>query len=248
MIFGQKKMAVADVRMMTPGSAPVLIQNARYSKPLAGNGLQQQLGSSISALLTIAPADLEAPGALGEPQQAKKPHAHAGPQLTAFLQKLMFEEEQEEKQAKCRKELEKKAPLLPPAVSKPVAGANPKVPAFKRAVTFAPSAKPAAQKRAPQPASETPAKRVAAPASTPACPRTSLVPTPAAAPAKPRAKAADVDIAALDVGALHAAGSLSKLTIPQLKAVLKSHKLPVSGKKGELEQRLREHLEGGKVG
>ena len=44
---------------------------------------------------------------------------------------------------------------------------------------------------------------------------------------------------------LHAAGSLGKLTIPELKAYLKSMKLPVGGKKAELEERVRQSFGGG---
>lgn len=51
------------------------------------------------------------------------------------------------------------------------------------------------------------------------------------------------------VHAMHAAGSLSKLTIPELKAFLKSlpGKHALGGKKGELEERVRACL-GGSAG
>lgn len=52
----------------------------------------------------------------------------------------------------------------------------------------------------------------------------------------------DADESALNVPALFASGHLSKLKIPQLKAYLKSVGLPVSGKKGDLEERVRVHL------
>lgn len=63
-------------------------------------------------------------------------------------------------------------------------------------------------------------------------------------PAKPRAKASDVDIAAAvsKVQAAHAGGGLGKVTIPELKAFLRSVKQPVGGKKGELEERVRAWL------
>ncbi len=64
-----------------------------------------------------------------------------------------------------------------------------------------------------------------------------LVPKP-----KVKPKAADVDVSALNVPALFASGRLASLTIPQLKAYLKSVKLPVGGKKGELEERVHGHL------
>lgn len=47
------------------------------------------------------------------------------------------------------------------------------------------------------------------------------------------------------VQAAHAAGTLGKLTIPELKAYLKTIKQPVGGKKGDLEQRVRASLGGG---
>ena len=46
---------------------------------------------------------------------------------------------------------------------------------------------------------------------------------------------------------MHAAGSLGKLTIPELKAYLKSLRLPVGGKKGDLEERARAALGGAAV-
>jgi hypothetical protein len=48
--------------------------------------------------------------------------------------------------------------------------------------------------------------------------------------------------------AMHVAGTLGKLTIPELKAYLKSLRLPVGGKKGELEERARQALGGAATG
>ncbi len=42
---------------------------------------------------------------------------------------------------------------------------------------------------------------------------------------------------------MHAAGTLGKLTIPELKAYLKSLRLPVGGNKGDLEERARQALQ-----
>jgi hypothetical protein len=42
----------------------------------------------------------------------------------------------------------------------------------------------------------------------------------------------------------HASGMLGKLTVPELKAFLKSVRQPVGGKKGDLEERVRVHLGG----
>jgi hypothetical protein len=47
---------------------------------------------------------------------------------------------------------------------------------------------------------------------------------------------------------MHAAGTLGKLTIPELKAYLKSLRLLVGGKKGELEERARQALGGPAAG
>lgn len=44
------------------------------------------------------------------------------------------------------------------------------------------------------------------------------------------------------VQAAHAGGGLGKVTIPELKAFLRSVKQPVGGKKGELEERVRAWL------
>lgn len=44
------------------------------------------------------------------------------------------------------------------------------------------------------------------------------------------------------VGQMHGAGTLGKLTVPELKAYLRSVGRPVGGKKGELEERVRQQL------
>lgn len=62
--------------------------------------------------------------------------------------------------------------------------------------------------------------------------------------AKPRVKASDIDLAALKtkVDASQAAGQISKLTVPELRAWLKSNGMAVGGKKMELETRLLDCL------
>eukprot|EP00887_Chlorella_sp_A99_P002757 scaffold6.g2757.t1 len=62
--------------------------------------------------------------------------------------------------------------------------------------------------------------------------------------AKARPKAADMDIAAVaaKVRAAAAAGTLGKLTLPELKCFLKSERKAVGGKKADLEARVLEHL------
>ena len=66
------------------------------------------------------------------------------------------------------------------------------------------------------------------------------------APAKPRAKAADIDLAQteLQLKEKQAAGKLGELSIPQLKVLLKARRLPLSGKKADLITRLQAHLAG----
>ena len=66
------------------------------------------------------------------------------------------------------------------------------------------------------------------------------------APAKPRAKAADIDLAQTEVKLKEkqAAGKLGELSIPQLKVLLKARKLPLGGKKADLITRLQGHLAG----
>uniref|UniRef100_A0A1D2A9V0 SAP domain-containing protein n=1 Tax=Auxenochlorella protothecoides TaxID=3075 RepID=A0A1D2A9V0_AUXPR len=65
--------------------------------------------------------------------------------------------------------------------------------------------------------------------------------------ARPRARAADVDVGALMVkaAALHSAGQLSKLTVLELKAFLKARQAGLKGKKTELEARVQAMLVSG---
>ena len=65
--------------------------------------------------------------------------------------------------------------------------------------------------------------------------------------AKPRVKASDVDLVSVKakIEAARASGSAGGLTIPELKAWLKSCGLPVGGKKSDLEARLMTSLTGG---
>lgn len=67
------------------------------------------------------------------------------------------------------------------------------------------------------------------------------------AAARPRARAADVDVGALMVkaAALHSAGQLSKLTVLELKAFLKARQAGLKGKKPELEARVQALLVSG---
>eukprot|EP00891_Asterochloris_glomerata_P002552 jgi/Astpho2/2552/Aster-04263 len=69
---------------------------------------------------------------------------------------------------------------------------------------------------------------------------------PAGAPAKPRAKAADIDLAQTEVKLKEkqAACKLGELSIPQLKVLLKARKLLLGGKKADLITRLQGHLAG----
>ena len=66
------------------------------------------------------------------------------------------------------------------------------------------------------------------------------------APAKPRAKAADIDLAQTEakLKEKQAAGKLGELSIPQLKVLLKARKLLLGGKKADLITRLQAHLAG----
>ena len=58
----------------------------------------------------------------------------------------------------------------------------------------------------------------------------------------PKPAPAEIDVASLDVPGLVAAGKLSSLTIPQMKAYCRSMKQPVGGKKADLEARIKTHL------
>ena len=66
------------------------------------------------------------------------------------------------------------------------------------------------------------------------------------APAKPRAKAAEIDLAQteLKLKEKQATGKLGELSIPQLKVLLKARRLPLGGKKADLVTRLQGHLAG----
>lgn len=54
--------------------------------------------------------------------------------------------------------------------------------------------------------------------------------------------AAKASLAVVDVAAVARSGKLGSLTVPQLKAYCREIKLPVGGKKSELEARIRGHL------
>ncbi|KAL4457639.1 hypothetical protein ABPG75_012504 [Micractinium tetrahymenae] len=111
----------------------------------------------------------------------------------------------------------------PPSTAKPQSAETPAIPRGKLASTAADAGGMGAAAAA----------AAAAPGGAPAKP-----------PPKPRAKPADVDVAAVTakVHQMHAVGTLGKLTIPEMKAYLKSIKQPVGGKKGDLEERVRASL------
>jgi hypothetical protein len=172
----------------------------------------------------------------GAPKPPKK-HARAGPQLTAFLRKIQQDEAPPKPAA-----APKPASVTPAAARLPSAPAPRTGPAslgnFNKGRLGAKRPAAAAAKKPP------PAKRAAPAAAVGGAGSgggAALLAAPTA-PKAARAKPAEVDLAALDVAALGAAGRLGSLTVPQLKAFCKSVKLAVGGKKSDLEARVRAHL------
>ena len=189
----------------------------------------------------------------------------AGPRVAAYLVRVA-EAEAEEKAASAGSVMRQPAvkPSQAPAKPAPKRPALPGVPksaapaAKRKAAPAGAAAKPkapAAPKKAKAAAAAgtaagAPHAAVGAPggAAPPGAagePGSAAAPAAPAAPARARAKPADVDVADVTarVQALHAAGTgLAGLTIPQLKAFLKSVGKAVGGNKAALEERARLHL------
>jgi hypothetical protein len=152
--------------------------------------------------------------------RTKKPHARAGPELLAYLARLEKEEAAEAAVEALNNPQKKTA--LPPSMALTAQNAQ-AAPHKKAPVLGAKRALPTAAEKA---ATAKAPKKAAA----------------GAAPKAPKAPAAEVDVAALDVPGLAAKNKLASLTIPQLKAYCRSIKLPVGGKKSDLEARIKTHL------
>lgn len=156
-----------------------------------------------------------------------RPHAHAGPELQALLDRQQKEvdaeiqraqESQQERKAAAEKQ---KAHV---AAAKAAARVNNRLGASGQPtkVHFA------AKKTVPGSA----AKNAATPAKV-------KLAAGAAKAAAPKQKPAVVEV---DVVKVAESGGLSKLTVPQLKAFCRTVKLAVGGKKGDLEERVKEYL------
>ncbi|PRW56060.1 hypothetical protein C2E21_5110 [Chlorella sorokiniana] len=143
-----------------------------------------------------------------------------------------------------------------PAAAKPPTGAKRPKAATAAAAAPTPPASEAAGAALPPSAPASAAAAAAAGGSAAAQQGSMALPSAAAAaqaaappkaPAKPRPKAADIDLAAVTAkvqAAVAPGGSFAKITLPELKAYLKSIKQPVGGKKGDLEDRVRVALGG----
>jgi hypothetical protein len=250
-------------------AAPALgLQTA--AELLRGGAGGAAAGEGAAAARLGEVVDLEAAGDAGSEgggasraRPAKKPHARAGPELLSFLARV---------QAKAAEEAAHAAAARPAATTAaaagPVAAGGAAAPVLRAALPTFKSKAPAggAKRAAPKPAAGAPkpaakkaaaprkpaAKKAAAAAAPPAAGPDSAAaddaapaaaaPAAAPVPKAPRAKAPPVDVAALGVPALFAAGKLRALTVPQLKAFCKSAGLPVGGKKGDLEARAAAHL------
>ena len=180
-----------------------------------------------------AAAEITQSGTSGKvPSAPKKAHAHAGPQLLALLGRLQ-EEEAAREVAAARSRPQPAAEAAPKRPTVPVASGVPikVILAAKRTVPLGGAApkQPAAKKKKP-------------PAAAAAAAGSGAGAEPAKPKPKPKPKPAEVDVAELKIPELAAAGSLGSLTIPQLKAFCRSVKLPVGGKKTELEERIMGHL------
>ncbi|GAB4820750.1 hypothetical protein N2152v2_007796 [Parachlorella kessleri] len=136
-------------------------------------------------------------------------------------------------------------PLKTAGQKRPAGTAAPAKPRAPKAVkpAAAGGARPSTAAAAAGPAAIAATNSVAP--SEPVQPGTAAAAAPAAAPkpAKPKAPAMPLEEVVKKVLSSHAAGKLSALTMDQMKAYLKSVKKPVGGKKADLEERVRQHLQ-----
>jgi hypothetical protein len=244
-------------------AAELLLGAAAAAAAAAGEGAAAACLGEVLDLEAAGDAGSEGGGG-GRARPAKKPHARAGPELLSFLARMQAEAAEEAARAAAARPAAATAAAAGPAAAggaaapalraalptfkskAPVGGAKRAAP---KAAAGAP--KPAAKKAAAprKPASKKAAAAAASPAAADAADGASgsadgatAAAAPAAAPKAPRAKAPPVDVAALGMPALFAAGKLGALTVSQLKAFCKSAGLPVGGKKGDLEARAAAHL------
>ena len=196
----------------------------------AADGAHQHTGTSAAAAATAT--------------REKKPHARATPQLLEYLKKIEEEEAESSPsavQTNARPVLQIQATSSLPSttVGKATQTKTNRSPAA--ALAFLMKKKPVATSTTSRLGNDTkiPAakKQKMARASDNAA---------AAAKETKKGKAGqqqvEIDVTSLNVPSLAASNALNTLTIPQLKAFCRSVKVPVGGKKADLEMRIKQHL------
>lgn len=182
-----------------------------------------------------------------------KPRVTAGPQLKVFMAKLREQEEEEENQLTRATAAGKKAVVafkgLPASTGGGGgAGSSIKTPAFVSkigAFSFTPGTGIVSKKGLLTTSINNKNKKAKLASTGAPLPTTTTI-TPVAAAAKPpklkKTAAVEIDVASLNISQLVQSDELSTLTIPQLKAYLKCVKKPVGGKKSDLEERVKQHV------
>ena len=179
-----------------------------------------------------------------------KPRVTAGPQLKGFIAKLREHEEEVNQilgaAADRGTAAGKKAVVAFNGLPTSGTRSSIKTPAFvskRGAFSLSPGNIIAAKKGLLTSSTNKKKKAKLASTGTPLPTTTTTTTTTAAAAAKPKKPATvEIDPASLNIPQLVQSDKLSTLTIPQLKAYLKSVKKPVGGKKSDLEERVKQHV------
>jgi len=228
------QLKVTEVRLwdpsevqMCPDLQPAVAAKSAFIPPPPVLGRQVDL-STFSTPEGIRTGQKKRFNSSNNPQ--KRVHAHAGPQLQTLFNKMQEQDAASEAAAAAAATaIKPKQTVLPNQIP----DARPMGPPVK--VYFA-SKRPPLQAAAKTKVASAPAKKRVT-TSNAATQNIAGMTSPTE-----KIKRPTVDITGLDIHALAAAGKLSSLTIPQLKAVCREHKLAVGGKKGNLEERIIGHL------
>lgn len=190
-----------------------------------------------------------APTTTADALAVTKPRVTAGPQLKGFIAKLKEQEEEENQLLGAAAYIDRGTAAGKKAVvafnGLPTSGARSsiKTPAFvsKRGAFSLSSGNIIAAKKGLLTSSINNKKKAKLASTGTRLPTTTT--TTAAAAAKPKKPATvEIDPASLNIPQLVQSDKLSTITIPQLKAYLKSVKKPVGGKKSDLEERVKQHV------
>lgn len=166
------------------------------------------------SFITEMPLDdgLSAKGAAAALKQKKKNHARSGPELQALISKILQEEEEGKKRKQTLQKTPNQIKMEQHHLYRPLSTGTP----VKPLISAMKRQKATISMKGTQKKAVLAEKKVAAPKQ-------------------------EIDVDSLRVPALVAEGRLGSLTIPQLKAYCRQAKIPVGGKKGDLEERIKNH-------